>query len=147
MSVPPGFPRPDARRPGARRKLAGIVAALVTLVLLFGSLLAASLPLITALFAVGGAIGLIALASHIHRTPGAELTSPRLASLQAAPRPRRSPVTLVHWPTGRLADWPTGRLPVSSRLRSCRRPRGCGRCPRGRCGGRCVRRSSRVGPE
>ncbi|WP_405902180.1 MMPL family transporter [Streptomyces sp. NBC_00656] len=115
------------------------MAALVILVLLFGSLLAASLPLITALFAVGGAIGLIALASHIHRTPGAELTSPRLASLQAVPRPRRSPVTLVHSPTGRL--------PVSSRLRSCRRPRGCGRCPRGRCGGRCVRRSSRVGPE
>ncbi|MGW2385588.1 MMPL family transporter [Streptomyces sp. NPDC001658] len=46
-------------------ELTGIVAALVILVLLFGSLLAASLPLITALFAVGGAIGLIALASHI----------------------------------------------------------------------------------
>ncbi|MFF2140255.1 MMPL family transporter [Streptomyces sp. NPDC058193] len=46
-------------------ELAGIVAALVILVLLFGSLLAASLPLITALFAVGGAVGLIALASHI----------------------------------------------------------------------------------
>ncbi|MFD5800758.1 MMPL family transporter [Streptomyces sp. NPDC127020] len=46
-------------------ELAGIVAALVILVLLFGSLLAASLPLLTALFAVGGAIGLIALASHV----------------------------------------------------------------------------------
>ncbi|MEV0521961.1 MMPL family transporter [Streptomyces sp. NPDC050439] len=50
---------------GPTAELAGIVAALVILVLLFGSLLAASLPLITALFAVGGAIGLIALASHL----------------------------------------------------------------------------------
>ncbi|MGW6204497.1 MMPL family transporter [Streptomyces sp. NPDC055089] len=50
---------------GPTAELAGIVAALVILVLLFGSLLAASLPLITALFAVGGAIGLIALASHV----------------------------------------------------------------------------------
>ncbi|MGW9300626.1 MMPL family transporter [Streptomyces cyaneofuscatus] len=49
---------------GPTAELAGIVAALVILVLLFGSLLAASLPLITALFAVGGAIGLVALASH-----------------------------------------------------------------------------------
>ncbi|OSC72079.1 hypothetical protein B5180_20845 [Streptomyces sp. BF-3] len=45
-------------------ELAGIVAAMVILVLLFGSFLAASIPLITALFAVGGAVGLIALASH-----------------------------------------------------------------------------------
>lgn len=44
---------------------AGILAALVVLVLLFGSLVAAAVPLITALFAVGGAIGLIALASHL----------------------------------------------------------------------------------
>ncbi|NUU20979.1 MAG: MMPL family transporter, partial [Streptomycetaceae bacterium] len=43
---------------------AGILAALVVLVLLFGSVLAAALPLLTALFAVGGAIGLITLASH-----------------------------------------------------------------------------------
>lgn len=57
-------------------ELAGIVAALVILVLLFGSLLAASLPLITALFAVGGAIGLIALASHIFTV--ADFTPPIL---------------------------------------------------------------------
>jgi RND superfamily putative drug exporter len=43
---------------------AGMLAALVILVLLFGSLVAAALPLVTALFAVGGAVGLIALASH-----------------------------------------------------------------------------------
>jgi RND superfamily putative drug exporter len=43
---------------------AGMLAALVVLVLLFGSVLAAALPLLTALFAVGGAIGLITLASH-----------------------------------------------------------------------------------
>jgi putative drug exporter of the RND superfamily len=43
---------------------AGLLAALVVLVLLFGSLLAASMPLITAIFGVGTTIGLIALASH-----------------------------------------------------------------------------------
>jgi RND superfamily putative drug exporter len=44
---------------------AGMLAALVVLVLLFGSVVAAALPLVTALFAVGGAIGLITLASHV----------------------------------------------------------------------------------
>ncbi|SMQ17786.1 putative drug exporter of the RND superfamily [Streptomyces sp. Ag82_O1-12] len=44
---------------------AGMLAALVILVLLFGSVVAAALPLVTALFAVGGAIGLITLASHV----------------------------------------------------------------------------------
>lgn len=39
------------------------------------------------------------------------------------------------------------RVPVSFRPRSCRRPRGCGRHRRDRCGGRCVRRSSRAGLE
>ncbi|WP_399892603.1 MMPL family transporter [Streptomyces sp. BBFR51] len=57
-------------------ELAGIVAALVILVLLFGSLLAAAVPLITALFAVGGAIGLIALASHFFTV--ADFTPPIL---------------------------------------------------------------------
>jgi RND superfamily putative drug exporter len=45
-------------------ELAGIVAALVILGLLFGSLVAASVPLLTALFAVGSALGLIVVASH-----------------------------------------------------------------------------------
>ncbi|MDQ1017574.1 RND superfamily putative drug exporter [Streptomyces afghaniensis] len=44
---------------------AGMLAALIILVLLFGSLVAAALPLVTALFAVGGAIGLITMASHV----------------------------------------------------------------------------------
>ncbi|WP_032780596.1 MULTISPECIES: MMPL family transporter [unclassified Streptomyces] len=61
---------------GPTAELAGIVAALVILVLLFGSLLAASLPLITALFAVGGAIGLVALASHVFTV--ADFTPPIL---------------------------------------------------------------------
>ncbi|MEU6841816.1 MMPL family transporter [Streptomyces sp. NPDC046716] len=61
---------------GPTAELAGIVAALVILVLLFGSLLAASLPLITALFAVGGAVGLIALASHVFTV--ADFTPPIL---------------------------------------------------------------------
>lgn len=44
---------------------AGLLAALVILVLLFGSLLAASLPVVIAIFAVGTALGLIVLASHV----------------------------------------------------------------------------------
>ncbi len=43
----------------------GMVAALVVLALLFGSLLAASLPLLIAVVAVGSAIGLVVLASHL----------------------------------------------------------------------------------
>jgi RND superfamily putative drug exporter len=46
-------------------ELAGIVAAVIILGLLFGSVVAAAVPLITALFAVGAAIGLIGLASHV----------------------------------------------------------------------------------
>ncbi|GAA0586006.1 MMPL family transporter [Paractinoplanes ferrugineus] len=42
----------------------GLLAALVILVFMFGSLLAASLPIIIAVFAVGTAIGLVALASR-----------------------------------------------------------------------------------
>ncbi|MGW3917658.1 MMPL family transporter, partial [Streptomyces sp. NPDC005070] len=61
---------------GPTAELAGIVAALVILVLLLGSVLAASLPLITALFAVGGAIGLILLASHVFTV--ADFTPPIL---------------------------------------------------------------------
>ncbi|NGO12074.1 MMPL family transporter [Streptomyces sp. HC44] len=50
---------------GGAAEGAGMLAALVVLVLLFGSVVAAMLPLVTALFAVGGAVGLIALASHV----------------------------------------------------------------------------------
>ncbi|MFD8914638.1 MMPL family transporter [Streptomyces sp. NPDC059575] len=46
-------------------EIAGIVAALVILGLLFGSLVAAAVPVLTALFAVGAATGLIVLASHV----------------------------------------------------------------------------------
>ncbi|MDX6742194.1 MMPL family transporter [Actinocorallia sp. A-T 12471] len=49
---------------GGAAEGAGMLAALVILVLLFGSLLAAAVPLVTAIFAVGGAVGLITLASH-----------------------------------------------------------------------------------
>jgi RND superfamily putative drug exporter len=50
--------------PGGAAEGAGLLAALVILVLLFGSLLAASLPIVIALFAVGSAVGLVVLASH-----------------------------------------------------------------------------------
>ncbi|MEU6037926.1 MMPL family transporter [Actinomadura sp. NPDC047616] len=54
-----------AEESGGGAEGAGMLAALVILVLLFGSLVAAALPLVTALFAVGSAIGLIGLASHL----------------------------------------------------------------------------------
>jgi RND superfamily putative drug exporter len=47
----------------------GMLAALVILVLMFGSVLAAGLPLITAVFAVGGALGVIALVSNVATVP------------------------------------------------------------------------------
>ncbi|MGW5366255.1 MMPL family transporter [Actinopolymorpha pittospori] len=50
---------------GGAAEGAGILAALVILVLLFGSLLAASLPIVIAVFAVGAAVGLVGLASHV----------------------------------------------------------------------------------
>lgn len=43
----------------------GLLVGLVILVLMFGSLLAASLPIVVAVFAVGSAIGLLTLASHV----------------------------------------------------------------------------------
>ena len=54
---------------GGAAEGAGILAALVILVLLFGSLLAASLPLLTAVFAVGSTLGLLVLASHLFDVP------------------------------------------------------------------------------
>ncbi|MET9652367.1 MMPL family transporter [Streptomyces sp. NPDC006460] len=50
---------------GGAAEGAGMLGALVILVFLFGSLVAASLPVITAVFAVAASIGLIALASHL----------------------------------------------------------------------------------
>ena len=61
----------------------GMLAALVILVLLFGSLLAASLPIVIAVFAVGTAIGLTVLASHVATV--ADFT----AAADDAGRPRR----------------------------------------------------------
>jgi RND superfamily putative drug exporter len=52
----------------------GLMAALVILVLLFGSLLAASLPIVIAVFAVGTALGLTVLASHVATV--ADFTAP-----------------------------------------------------------------------
>ncbi len=43
----------------------GLLAALIILVILFGSLLAASLPVVIAVFAVGSTLGLIIFASHV----------------------------------------------------------------------------------
>jgi putative drug exporter of the RND superfamily len=54
---------------GGAAEGAGILAALVILVLMFGSLLAASLPLLTAVFAVGSTLGLLVVASHLFDVP------------------------------------------------------------------------------
>ncbi|MGL5928099.1 MAG: MMPL family transporter [Dermatophilaceae bacterium] len=54
---------------GGAAEGAGLMAALVILLFLFGSLLAASLPLITAVFAVGTTVGVVALASHLVTIP------------------------------------------------------------------------------
>lgn len=54
----------------------GVVIALLVLVLMFGSALAASLPIITAAFAVGATFGLVVLASHVAIVP--DYTAPIL---------------------------------------------------------------------
>jgi RND superfamily putative drug exporter len=55
--------------PGGAAEGAGMLAALVILVLMFGSFLAACLPLVTAVFAVGSTLGVITLASHLTALP------------------------------------------------------------------------------
>ncbi|MFC6158021.1 MMPL family transporter [Kribbella jiaozuonensis] len=59
---------------GGASEGAGILAALVILVFVFGSLLAATLPLLTAVFAVGSTVALLMLASHLFTVP--EYTTP-----------------------------------------------------------------------
>ncbi|MBB4909567.1 MMPL family transporter [Actinophytocola algeriensis] len=54
---------------GGAAEGAGILAALVILVLMFGSFLAACLPLVTAVFAVGSTLGVIMLASQFTALP------------------------------------------------------------------------------
>ncbi|MET8974857.1 MMPL family transporter [Streptomyces sp. NPDC004539] len=49
---------------GSGAEGAGIFAALLILLLMFGTVVAASLPIITAVFAVGATLGIIVLASH-----------------------------------------------------------------------------------
>lgn len=55
---------------------AGLLAALIVLFFMFGSLLAATLPIITAVFAVGATYGLVALASNVIAVP--DYTAPIL---------------------------------------------------------------------
>lgn len=54
---------------GGAAEGAGMLAALVILVFMFGSLLAAAVPLGTAIFAVGSTLGVIALASQVFTLP------------------------------------------------------------------------------
>src|SRR5690606_27788835 len=66
----------ESEAAGGGAEGAGMLAALVILVFMFGSLLAATLPLITALFAVGSTLGLTVLASHVITIPN--YTAPTL---------------------------------------------------------------------
>ncbi|MFD3619362.1 MMPL family transporter, partial [Streptomyces sp. NPDC058676] len=50
---------------GGAAEGAGLLAALVILVFMFGTVIAAGLPIITAVFAVGSTLGIIILASHL----------------------------------------------------------------------------------
>ncbi|MDQ4111951.1 MAG: MMPL family transporter [Actinomycetota bacterium] len=54
----------------------GMLAALVIMLFMFGSFLAASLPLITAIFAVGTTFGVVTLLSHVTTIP--DYTAPML---------------------------------------------------------------------
>ncbi|GIG63843.1 membrane protein [Phytomonospora endophytica] len=54
---------------GGAAEGAGMLAALVILLFMFGSLLAAAVPLLTAVFAVGSTLGLIAIASNVFTLP------------------------------------------------------------------------------
>ncbi|MYS85013.1 MMPL family transporter [Streptomyces sp. SID5474] len=50
---------------GGAAEGAGMLGALIVLVFLFGSLVAAAVPLLTAVFAVGSTLGVVVLASHL----------------------------------------------------------------------------------
>lgn len=54
----------------------GMLAALVILLFMFGSFLAASMPILTAIFAVGSTFGLVTLISHLTMVP--DYTAPML---------------------------------------------------------------------
>ncbi|MFY1673059.1 MMPL family transporter [Plantactinospora sp. WMMB334] len=62
---------------GGAAEGAGLLAALVILVILLGSLLAAALPIGIAIFAVGSTLGLVVLASHVATV--ADYTAPLMA--------------------------------------------------------------------
>ncbi|WP_435770737.1 MMPL family transporter [Nocardioides sp. SYSU DS0651] len=66
---------------GMGAEAAGLLAALVILVLMFGSFLAASLPLLTALFAVGTALALVTFLSHLISVPDYTTALPVLIGL------------------------------------------------------------------
>ena len=54
--------------PGATSAI-GLLAALVVLFITFGSIIAAGVPIVSAIFALGSAIGLITLGTHVIDTP------------------------------------------------------------------------------
>lgn len=59
----------EASAPEGGSEMVGLVAALVILLVLFGSFLAASIPILSAVFAVGTAVGLASLVSHLVDVP------------------------------------------------------------------------------
>ncbi len=58
------------QKPGFGLSLAvGLIAAIIVLLITFGSVIAMGLPIVTALFGLGTGLGLIALATHLIDTP------------------------------------------------------------------------------
>ena len=54
---------------GSTTEFVGVLAAFIVLMITFGSLIAAGIPLLTALFALGATLGLVPVISHIVDTP------------------------------------------------------------------------------
>ncbi|WP_073260918.1 MMPL family transporter [Cryptosporangium aurantiacum] len=64
-----GDPVREATAQGGPAEGIGLLAAIIILVPLFGSVLAAAMPLVTAIFAVGSAVSAVILASHLLTVP------------------------------------------------------------------------------
>ena len=60
--------------PGGTSEIVGIVVAFVILLITFGSLIAAGMPIISAIIGLGSSVGIIALLTYIFDIPNFTLT-------------------------------------------------------------------------
>ena len=60
--------------PGGNSELVGIVTAFIILLITFGSLIAAGMPIVSALMGLGSSIGIIALLTNVFDIPNFTLT-------------------------------------------------------------------------